>query len=123
MTIEHDILALENRRYGAMIAGDTQALEGLLHDALVYTHSSALVDDKRGYLEGIRSGKFRYKKIERAEEKVRVYGDTALVTGRAAIDVDVDGAPKSLKLRYLNVWVMHGGTWRLAAWQSTSIPN
>lgn len=123
MAVEQDILALEARRYAAMTAGDTAALEPLLHDALVYTHSSALVDDKRSYLAGIASGKFRYKGIERAEERVHVYGDAALVTGRAAIEVDVDGRPKSLRLRYLNVWVRQGGAWRLAAWQSTSLPG
>ncbi|MDA8108784.1 MAG: nuclear transport factor 2 family protein [Betaproteobacteria bacterium] len=122
MTIEQDILALESRRYGAMTAQDTAGLGQLLHDDLVYTHSSAVVDTKQSYVEGIRSGKFRYRKIERAEERVRVYGDTALVTGRAAIEVEVDGKPKSLKLRYLNVWVRQAGAWKFVAWQSTAIP-
>jgi ketosteroid isomerase-like protein len=122
MTVEQDILALEGRRYAAMTAQDAAALAQLLHDDLVYTHSSAIIDTKQSYVEGVRSGKFRYRKIERSEEKVRVYGDSALVTGRAAIEVEVDGKPKSLKLRYLNVWVKQAGAWKMVAWQSTSIP-
>ena len=38
------------------------------------------------------------------------------------IEVEVDGKPKSLKLRYLNVWVKQAGAWKFVAWQSTSIP-
>jgi len=122
MTVEQDILALEDRRYAAMTAQDAATLAQLLHDDLVYTHSSAVIDTKHSYVEGIRSGKFRYSKIERTGEKVRVYGDTALVTGRAAIEVAVDGKPKSLRLRYLDVWVNQPGGWKFVAWQSTSIP-
>jgi ketosteroid isomerase-like protein len=122
MTVEQDILALEDRRCAAMTGQDAATLAQLLHDDLVYTHSSAVVDTKPSYVESIRSGKTRYRKIERAEQKVRVYGDAALVTGRAAIEVEVDGKPKSLKLRYLNVWVKQAGAWKFVAWQSTSIP-
>lgn len=122
MTVEQDILALEDKRYAAMTAQDAATLAQLLHDDLVYTHSSAVIDTKDSYVEGIRSGKFRYSKIERSEEKVRVYGDAALVTGRAAIEVAVDGKPKSLRLRYLNVWVKQPSGWKFVAWQSTSIP-
>ncbi|HVC10607.1 MAG TPA: nuclear transport factor 2 family protein [Burkholderiales bacterium] len=123
MTVEQDILALEARRCAAMTAQDAATLAQLLHDDLVYTHSSAVVDSKHSYVEGIRTGKFRYRKVEPSEQKVRVYGDTALVTGRAAIEVEVDGKPKSLKLRYLNVWVKQAGAWKFVAWQSTSIPG
>jgi ketosteroid isomerase-like protein len=122
MTVEQDILALEERRCAAMTGQDAATLAQLLHDDLVYTHSSAVVDTKQSYVESIRSGRTRYRKIERGEQKVRVYGEAALVTGRAAIEVEVDGKPKSLKLRYLNVWVKQAGAWKFVAWQSTSIP-
>lgn len=123
MTLEQEILELEDRRCRATIAQDAGALDALLHDDLVYTHSNALVDSKQSYVEAIRSGKFRYRRIERSAERVRVYGDTALVTGRATLEVELGGEPKSLRLVYLDVWLRQAGVWKFVAWQSAAIPG
>ena len=64
MSSEKEILALEDARLAAQVANDTRALEGMLHDAMVYTHSSAVVDTKASFLEALRSGKTRYKRTE-----------------------------------------------------------
>lgn len=119
---EKDILALEAKRYAAMIAIDEKALTECFADDLIYVHSSGLVDTKASYIAAIKGGKFRYKKCERFEEKVRIYGNTALVTGRGAFEVDVDGTPRSLKLRYLNVWTDSGAGWKFVGWQSCALP-
>lgn len=123
MTVEQEILALEDRRCAAMTGSDADALAALLHDDLVYTHSSAVVDDKASYVEAIRSGRTRYHSVKRAEERVRAYGDTAFVTGRAEIEVDVNGQHKSLRLRYLDAWTRTREGWKFVAWQSTGIPQ
>ena len=121
MSIEKEILALEDKRCAAMTGRDADALAALLHDELVYTHSSAAVDDKAKYIDAIRSGRTRYHSIKRAEQRVRGYGDTALVTGRAEIEVDVNGQHKSLRLRYLDAWTRTPQGWKFVAWQSTAI--
>ena len=117
-----EILALEERRYAAMLAADMGALEPLVHEDLVYTHSSGVVDGKASWLESMRSGKTRYKSVQCADEKVRLHGDAALVTGGATLEVEIGGQPKTLRLRYLNVWVNSGGGWKFAAWQSGALP-
>lgn len=123
MSVEQEILALEDRRCAAMTGRDADALAALLHDDLVYTHSSAVVDDKASYVESIRSGRTRYHSIRRTDQRVRAYGDTAFVTGRAEIEVDVDGQHKSLRLRYLDAWTRTREGWKFVAWQSTGIPQ
>jgi hypothetical protein len=30
----------------------------------------------------------------------------------------VDGAPRTLRLRFLNVWTKAGGSWKFVGWQS-----
>jgi len=117
-----EILALEERRYAAMLAADMGALEPLVHEDLIYTHSSGVVDGKASWLESMRSGRTRYKSVKRSDEKVRVHGDAALVTGRATLEVEIGGQPKTLQLRYLNVWLKSGGGWKFAAWQSGALP-
>lgn len=122
MSTAAEILALEEQRYAAMTANDLDALARMFHDELVYTHSSAVVDDKASYLEALRSGKTRYRSAKRFEERVRFAGDTALVTGRAEMEAEINGAPKSLRLRYLNVWTKTPAGWKFLAWHSCSLP-
>jgi hypothetical protein len=43
---EKEILALEDKRFGAMIGRDFKALEAMVHDDLLYTHSSGVTDTK-----------------------------------------------------------------------------
>jgi ketosteroid isomerase-like protein len=119
---EAEIRAHEDRRFQAMVAGDGPALEKLLHDGLVYTHSSASVDSKASFIDAVVSRRSGYQKIERPEEQVRVYGDAAVVTGRARIELQNAGGQRVLNLRYTDVWVKGPEGWQMAAWQSTMIP-
>ena len=122
MSIEQEVLALEEKRCAALAANDVAVLEGMVHDDLIYTHSSAVVDTRASYLEALKSGATRYHSLKRSEEKVRVCGDTALVTGRAAIDVTVKGEHKLIDARYLLVWTKTPKGWKFIAWQSTKPP-
>ena len=72
MTVEQTIHDLESRRYQAMIDSDVAALQELLADEMIYTHSSSVVDDKTSYVGGFRTGKWNYRKVERPEETNRL---------------------------------------------------
>jgi len=116
------IRELEDRRFRAMCEADASKLDELLADSLVYTHSSAATDSKSSYIAGIRTKKWEYKRVERPVEDIQVYGDCAVVTGEAKIDVLVGSNPRSIHNRYLDVWVKGGKGWQMVAWQSTPIP-
>jgi ketosteroid isomerase-like protein len=118
-----EILALEDVRFKAMVSGDVKLLDELLHEDMIYTHSSAVVDTKASYLEALRGGKTRYKSQKHYEERVRLFGDCALVTGRAEMEAEVNGVHKTLRLRYLDVWAKTSQGWKFVAWQSTSLPE
>jgi len=120
---EKEILGLEDKRFAAMIARDLAALEKLTHDQLLYTHSSGLTDTKASWLESIKAGKAKYKSVDCSERKVRFLGEVALVNGKAAIEVDVDGKPRSLKLVFLNAWTRTPQGWKFVAWQSCPLPG
>jgi ketosteroid isomerase-like protein len=119
---DSEILALEAERCAAIIAKDEAALRRLLHDDMIYTHSSGLADTKSSFIDAVCSGKFDYKRIEHTKEQVRRYGDTALVSGQASIDIDVEGEPRKLNLCYLAAWARTRDGWKFAAWQSAGIP-
>src|SRR5262245_3178990 len=111
MSSDKEILALEDKRYAAMCGGDFAALEAMLHDELLYTYSSGLTDTKDTWLASLRLGKRKYKSAACSDRKVRLAGDTALVTGRAAIEAEINGQPRSLN------------GWKFIAWQSTPQPT
>ena len=116
------IEALEARRYAAMTGHDLATLAELLHDELIYTHSSGVVDTKASYLEALGSGRLRYRSAACSDITVRLLGTSALVAGRSAIEVVVNGTQKSLTLRFLAVWTETAAGWRFIAWQSAALP-
>jgi hypothetical protein len=122
MSSEKEILGLEDKRFGAMIARDFAALDKLVHDQLLYTHSSGVTDSKATWLESMKSGKVKYKSVNCSERKVRFFGDVALMNGRAAIEVEIGGQPKSLRLLFLNAWTRTPKGWQFVAWQSCPQP-
>jgi ketosteroid isomerase-like protein len=118
---EKEILEFEDKRFGAMIARDFKALEAMVHGDLLYTHSSGVTDTKATWLQSMQSGKTKYKSVNCTDRKVRVIGEVALVTGRAAIEAEIGGQPRSLKLLFLNAWAKTPQGWKFVAWQSTPL--
>ena len=114
-----EIIALENRRIEAMIKGDIQALEEILADDLIYTHTTARLDTKTSFIEAISSGRSNYRSVEREDVKVRQFGDTAVVTGHAKFHV----GDNKFEARFLDVYAKRDGVWQMVAWQSTKLPE
>ena len=125
MTTTQDILALENRRYAAMVAGDLATLGELLADDLVYTHSNAVVDSKASYIDGVRTKKWNYKAVERLVEDILLLGDgsVARVSGHVRLTLgNPDGSTRTVNGRFLNMWEKRSNIWKFVAWQSTPMP-
>ena len=120
---EKEIFGLEDKRFAAMVARDFAALEKTTHDELLYTHSSGLTDTKTSWLESMKSGKVKYKSASCSERQVRFFGEVALIRGRAAIEAEIGGQAKSLRLLYLNAWTKTPQGWKFAAWQSCPVPG
>lgn len=122
MSSENEILGLEDKRFAAMIAGDFAAIEKSTHEQLLYTHSSGVTDTKASWLATMTSGKVKYKSASCSDRKARFFGDVALVNGKAAIEVDIGGQPKSLRLLFLMAYARTPQGWKFVAWQSCPQP-
>ena len=126
MNREQVIGQIEERdaaRCAAMLAKDEEALVDLLDEQLVYVHSSGVVDTRQSYLEGLRTGVWTYHRLGASGQRYVIHGDTVLVFCRLAIDITVRGVLKSFETHALLVWIRHPTGWRLAAVQSSSIPE
>lgn len=120
---EKQVREAQARRFEVMVGGNTAALAPLLADDLVYTHGSGQVETKAQFLESLASGRLRYRAIAAPDAVVRVYGEAAVVTGRADVQATAGGQDVAFAARYLAVYVREGGAWRLAAWQNTRLPE
>ncbi len=120
---EKEIRQLENHRLQAMIQADTSALDSILADDLTYTHTNGWVDTKEQFIGWLESGELNYESISTDDVKVRVYAAAAVVTGRAAVKIKVNGQEKNLQIRFIDVYVKRKGHWQMVAWQSTRLPQ
>ncbi len=109
-----EILRLQQARTDAIQARDGPALQELFDDDLVHIHASGRIDSKDSFIAPLLTGKSGYKRVAYSNVKVRVYGDCAIVTG----DVIIENFTQELDLRYTNVWVKSGSSWRSVSWHS-----
>ena len=117
---EAEVRAVNERRFAAMVKEDLEELDRLLADNLTYIHSSGVVETKKQSIASIARKVLRYRKIEPSDVQVRVYGDTAVMTGRVAMSVIAQARELDIKNLFTAVYVRQAGEWRLAAWQSTT---
>jgi hypothetical protein len=52
---------------------------------------------------------------------IRIYEQTAVVTGRAAMKIKSGQGEQAFKLCYLDVYVKQDGHWQMVAWQSSRV--
>jgi ketosteroid isomerase-like protein len=117
---EAAVLDAESQRFRAQVEKDVATLNALLADDVSYTHSTGTRQTKAEYIKDIVSGNMVYKAIEPSNQKVRVYGNTAVITGTVKVSVSVAGTERAVALLYTDVHVKRGGRWQLVAWQSTT---
>ena len=119
-----DVIAAEQALYRAMIAQDFTALDALLADDVVYIHSTAVSEDKAGYLSGVRNGLYDYGAIASSRVSVRSCGDVAIQTGTVEMSVAARGAVKiPINLLFTLVWKRERQGWRLWQRQATRMAN
>ncbi|MCO5119651.1 MAG: nuclear transport factor 2 family protein [Burkholderiaceae bacterium] len=119
---EH-ILALDEARVAATLAGDVARLEPLIGSSLRYVHSSGTDEDRSLYLERVGGGFYDYQRLTSIVRAFRRFGEVVLVNGDVEIDVVVrEKGRKQFRSRYLQVWALENGSWRMVSWQSTPLP-
>jgi hypothetical protein len=118
-----DALQAEDARYEAQIANDLEALDALLGKDLVYFHSSTVQDTKASFIESLRSGKVVYRSMERSGTKVRVFGNVAIITGKAVFEVTTRGKDRTLNILFHSAWVKRDAGLQFVSWQATLLPE
>ena len=116
------IAALEELRAAAIVSADTKALAAMTDADYVHVETSGRVRTKQDFLETLRSGPGRFERYDVTENVIRLYGDTAVVTGvfdnayRTA-----DGHCTAKTARHIRVYVRRAGGWTNVSHQATAL--
>jgi hypothetical protein len=106
---------------------DLESMQSLLAADYSQTEIRGKVQDRAswfGYFQSIaaavQSGDARFE-IAFDDERVRVYGSAAVVTGGATFKGERRGVPVNNVIRFTNVWVNPRGMWQLVSYQATPV--
>ena len=118
---EQEIRTLEDERNRAILKGDAAALERMTADDYTFITLRGELRTKSEIVKGFQSGSFKYDSRTISDLNVRVYGDTAIVTGRSTQKGSENGKDYSGDYRFTRVYVKQKGRWITVALQTTLI--
>jgi ketosteroid isomerase-like protein len=116
---DKEVLAAQDVWKQAVMKKDRALFEKILHPDLSYGHSSGATETKAQAIEHVMKTGVVYTAIDFTDTKVKVHGNTALVTGK--VDYHQKGKDKTnvINLVVLSVWVKGAQGWQMLARQST----
>jgi uncharacterized protein (TIGR02246 family) len=112
------IVRLEENWRAAQQHNDTSAFAQLLAPDLTFIGTSGSLRDRADYVAS-RAGSWipRAASFRVTELRVRLYGNTAVVTGRES----TTGTGVTYSGRFTHVWLLRQGLWQLVAIQRTDV--
>ena len=117
-----DLERMEQQRGQAILSADMPTLYAIYAEDFFYNLAAGNSLTRSEYLPMYASGDLKVHKAVNEGRDIRVYGDTAVVSGVVRVNATIRGENRNLHLRYLNVWVKRGGSWVLVARQATNLP-
>jgi ketosteroid isomerase-like protein len=120
---EAEIRDAEKAWAQAVVAQDWAAVDKILGEKLIYAHATGGIESKKQYLDRVRSGAQKYDTINHESTRIVVYGDSAVTHSIMRMAGATNGAPFNDHLMMMHVWEKQGGSWKLAAHQTTKLPD
>jgi ketosteroid isomerase-like protein len=102
----------------AILGQDKAKLEALVADQVSYGHSSAVIQDKPTFVNGVMTRKATIKSLDFPELKVAIAGDAAIARHLWLSESVTDGKPTTTKIGVLAVWQKQAADWKLLARQA-----
>ena len=112
---EQAVQQQDQGRIRAQTAADTVALRRIYADDFFGIGPTGVVRNKAEVIADFTSHALTYQSITTAEVRVRVYGNTAVETGRSTMVGQDRGKAVPRENRFTRVWVMTDGRWQLVA--------
>jgi ketosteroid isomerase-like protein len=110
---DREIRQLEEEARMAFLAADVATLDRLWADGLLVNSPLQQVNERRGVLALLHSGRIRHTSLEVEIERISRHGDVVIVMGNDTVTDPPDGAIS--RRRFSNIWQLQDGGWRMIA--------
>jgi peptidylprolyl isomerase len=114
---EAELKRLEREWFDAVVKGDAETLNRILADDFTALNDDGGFINKAQMTEMSKAGLVKLDEIKSDEFKLRLYGNTAVVTGRATYIRDQKPLGQS---NHIEIWVKRAGAAGKLRWQATS---
>ena len=118
---QEEIKKVEQERNQAVLRSDTAALDRMTSNDYTIINQQGELRTKAQILDGVKSGAIKFDSRELSDLNVRVYGNTAVVTGRVTQKATENGKDTSGENRFTRVYVKEKGRWVSVALQITAV--
>ncbi|MHB1022576.1 MAG: nuclear transport factor 2 family protein [Acidobacteriaceae bacterium] len=118
---QKQVEALEMQWRKAQLANDIPAISRLLADDYIGITANGMVQTRDEALALYKSRTLVFHKLDLAEVKVHIHGNTAVVTSKAEVEATNGGADISGLYRYTRVYVRKLGTWKIVNFEVTRV--
>jgi ketosteroid isomerase-like protein len=106
----------------ANLANDLKTMDRIMADDWVGLDFQGNANTKAQAIANLKSGTSTTQSIELGPMKVRVFGDTAIVTGSDTEKSTYKGKDSSGKYVWMDCFVKRNGKWQAVASESTKLP-
>ena len=107
----------------AWINQDKGKLDALTAPGLSYSHSSAVLQNKAEFIDGVMTRKAKVKSLEWPEMTVQIVGPNGIVRHLWVSETELDGKTTNTKIGVMQVWQKQDGGWKLLARASWKLPT
>ena len=122
-SVEDQLKKMEKDRAAAVVKGDVATLEKLTSDDYILINANGQLSDKATTMNNIKTGNIKLTANDVSDLKVRVYGNTAVVTGKSNATGTIGGRELKGPVMFTRVYVKNNGKWQSVAFQQTPIVN
>ncbi len=119
--VEKIFAQLEDDWAVANVHADQIALDRILAPEWTYTDIDGNVVSKAQMYAEMKAGVGKVTSVTNDEVKVRVFGDTAIVSGLETEKSNYKGKDTSGQYRYTDVFIKRNGTWWAVATHSSKV--
>ena len=120
-SVEQSLLQMERDWAQTGVKKDIAGADKIMADDWVAIGFDGKTVTKAEVLADMKSGASTAQSVELGPMKVRIFGNTAVVTGSDTEKSTYKGKDSSGKYVWTDVWVMRKGHWQAAASQSTKL--
>ena len=122
MTAEEEILNLEKEFAEAIVKNDPESIGRFVADEWIIIDPNGEIVDRTRFFEVIKSGGLTHHMMESEDFRVRVYGDSAVVTALTRTKGKFMGQDFSTQERATDVFVKRDGRWQCVVSHLTRRP-